>query len=340
MNDAIRISSPADILGFVPHALGFAPRESFVFLTMRNKALGATLRVDAPVAGDPVTFARAMVDYLAVDTQATSVLLAVYTDTPAGGAPRPFHDYVEAVIEQFEAAQTPIKDAWLVTSEHWRNLLCDSEAGCCAPEPLESITDGQLNAELVFRGSSYQKAPGTTYPPFTGPADATDRIREAVFGVFAGELHTGRELWTDVLTRDGWTDPGTAVELVACLQRPDLRDVMFCNVIDPERPDAEDSGNLLIGQGITPDWDRVDRAQQLARDLMETAPEGYRAPLLTLIGWLSYLKGQSSVAAEHFNLAIEDSPGYRLAGLLEQLVSRGTVAPVAQDPDTAYQRHR
>jgi hypothetical protein len=25
MNDAIRISRPADILGFIPHALGFAP---------------------------------------------------------------------------------------------------------------------------------------------------------------------------------------------------------------------------------------------------------------------------------------------------------------------------
>jgi hypothetical protein len=80
--------------------LGFAPLESFVFLTMRNKALGATLRVDAPVTGAPVAFARAMVDYLAVATQATSVLLAVYTDTPAGGAPRPFHDYVEAVIQE------------------------------------------------------------------------------------------------------------------------------------------------------------------------------------------------------------------------------------------------
>jgi hypothetical protein len=32
MNDAIRISSPADILGFIPHSLGFVPRESFVFL--------------------------------------------------------------------------------------------------------------------------------------------------------------------------------------------------------------------------------------------------------------------------------------------------------------------
>jgi hypothetical protein len=341
MNDAIRISRPADILGFIPHALGFAPRESFVFLTLRENTLGATLRVDAPLFGDPVGFARAMMAYLAVDNQATSVLLAIYTDgSPAAATQRPFHDHVEAVIQELEIAGTPLKDAWLVTSEHWQNLLCDSDAGCCQPEPLESITDGQLNAELVFRGSSYQKEPGTTYAPFTGPADSAERIREALPGVFAGELRTGRALWVDVLTRDGWTDPETAVELLACFQRPDLRDVMFCNVIDPERPDAEESGNLLIGQGITPDWNRVDRAQETARLLIDAAPEGYRAPLLTLIGWLAYLKGQSSVAAEHFALAIADTPGYRLAELMEQLVNRGTIAPVAQDADTAYKRHR
>lgn len=297
MNEAIRISRPADILGFIPHALGFAPKESFVFPTLHGNTLGATLRIDAPLFGDPVGFARSMVDYLAVDTQATTVLLAIYTDdAPAAAAQRPFHDHVEAVIQELETAGTPLKDAWLVTPEHWQNLLCDSDAGCCQPEPLESITDGQLNAELVFRGSSCQKEPGTTYAPFTGPADTADRIREALPGGFAAELHTGRALRADALTRDGRTAPETAVELLACFQRPDLLDVTFCNVIDPERPDAEDSGDLLIGQGITPDWDRVDRAQQLAQALMETAPEGFRAPLLTLIGWLSYLKGQSSVA--------------------------------------------
>jgi hypothetical protein len=84
MNDAIRISSPADILGFIPHSLGFVPRESFVFLTMRGKTLGATLRVDAPTFAEPAGFARSMVDYLALDTQATAVLLAIYTaSTPA-----------------------------------------------------------------------------------------------------------------------------------------------------------------------------------------------------------------------------------------------------------------
>jgi hypothetical protein len=159
-------------------------------------------------------------------------------------------------------------------------------------------------------------------------------------GVLGAELRPGRELWADTLTRDGWTDPETAVELLACFQRPDLRDVLFCNVIDPELPDAEESGNLLIGQGITPDWNRVDKAEETARILIDAAPEGYRAPLLTLIGWLAYLKGQSSVAADHFRLAMADTPGYRLAELMDQLVSRGTIAPVAKNQDTAYKRHR
>jgi len=158
--------------------------------------------------------------------------------------------------------------------------------------------------------------------------------------VLGAELRPGRELWAEALTRDGWMDPQTAVELLACFQCPDLRDTLFCNVIDPELPDAEESGNLLMGEGIAPDWNRVDRAQETARDLIDAAPEGYRAPLLTLIGWLAYLKGQSSVAAEHFKLALADAPGYRLAELMDQLVSRGTIAPVAKNQATAYKRHR
>lgn len=341
MNDAIRISSPADVLGFIPHSLGFVPRESFVFLTLRGKTLGATLRVDAPALAEPAGFARSMADYLALDTQATGVLLAVYTaSTPAAGAPRPFHDHIEAVIEALEGAGTPLRDAWLVTPSHWQNLLCDSDTGCCPPESLESITDGQLNAEMVFRGSSYQQQPGTNYAPFAGPADREEQIRHALPGVLGADLKPGRELWAEALTRDGWLDPATAVELLACFQRLDLRDTLFCNVIDPELPDAEGSGNLLVGEGIAPDWDRVDRAQETARDLIDAAPEGYRAPLLTLIGWLTYLKGQSSVAGDHFRLALADTPGYRLAELIDQLVSRGTIAPVAKNPDTAYKRHR
>ncbi|MDQ0636393.1 hypothetical protein QFZ40_004364 [Arthrobacter pascens] len=84
----------------------------------------------------------------------------------------------------------------------------------------------------------------------------------------------------------------------------------------------------------------MDTAQATARALIAAAPVGARAPLLCLIGWLEYLKGRASVAMEHFELAAADTPGYRMAQLLTELVRRGNVAGTAQNPDTAYQRLR
>ncbi|WP_427132686.1 DUF4192 family protein [Pseudarthrobacter sp. S9] len=95
--------------------------------------------------------------------------------------------------------------------------------------------------------------------------------------------------------------------------------------------------DALLGQ-ITgrPDWARVDRGQELAFELMKTTPEGQRAPMLCLIGWLEWLKGKSSFAARYFKFAMNDVPDFRLAFLLTELVSRGLIAPVNLNRDTAY----
>ncbi|MFJ4286829.1 DUF4192 domain-containing protein [Paenarthrobacter nicotinovorans] len=338
MTNELRITSPADILSFIPHTLGFVPRESFVFITMRGDMLGATLRVDAPRDANTAGFARAMADYLALDTVANAAVLAVYTDQPAAvGTARPFHGHIEAIIETLDAAGVPLKDAWLVTSAHWKNLLCD-DPRCCPIESLESIKDGQLNAELVFRGSSYKNAPGTTYPPFNGPADTIEQIEYAGHVLQYSEEINARELWSDAIACSGRISPESAVQLLACFQFPTLRDVLMCMIIEPERTTAEGSAYLLVGEGIRPDWTRVDGAQDAARELITAAPETYRAPLLTLIGWLSYLKGQSSVAAEHFTAALEDVPGYRFAELMEEIIGNGRIAPVAADETTGYRK--
>ncbi|MEV7663551.1 DUF4192 domain-containing protein [Paenarthrobacter sp. NPDC089316] len=338
MTNELRISSPADILSFIPHTLGFAPRESFVFITMRGNMLGATLRVDAPKDTNTAGFARAMADYLALDTVANAAVLAIYTDQPAtAGEPRPFNGHVEAIVETLDASGVPLRDAWLVTSEHWNNLLCD-DLQCCPIESLESITDGQLNAEMIFRGSSYKNAPGTSYPPFNGPADTIEQIEYAGHVLQYSEEINARELWSEAIACSGRISQESAVQLLACFQYPSLRDLLMCNVIEPERTTADGSGYLLVGEGITPDWTRVDGAQETCRELITAAPETYRAPLLTVIGWLFYLKGQSSVAAEHFTAALEDVPGYRLAELMEELISHGKIAPVAADESTGYRK--
>ncbi|BCW12989.1 MULTISPECIES: DUF4192 domain-containing protein [Paenarthrobacter] len=338
MMNELRITSPADILSFIPHTLGFAPKESFVFITMRTNMLGATLRVDAPQETNTAVFARAMADYLTLDGQANGAVLAVYTDQPAtNGAPRPFNDHVEAIVETLDAAGIPLKDAWLVTSRHWKNLLCD-DLRCCPIQSLEAITDGQLNAEMIYRGSSYKDTPGTTYPPFNGPADTSRKIDNALQMVQSNEPSNSIGLWAEAIACSGRISAETAVQLLACFQYPALRDTLMCTVIEPDRTTADGSGYLLLGEGIRPDWARVDGATDAARELISAAPGTYRAPLLTMIGWLYYLKGQSSVAAEHFTAALEDMPGYRLAELMEELISGGKIAPVAADETTGYKK--
>ena len=89
--DHLRITGPEDILGFIPHSLGYWPSSSLVAMTMQGKRLGATLRVDLPGAETPGTsgsagpagFARTVASYLVADNEADGSLLAFFTDTDA-----------------------------------------------------------------------------------------------------------------------------------------------------------------------------------------------------------------------------------------------------------------
>ncbi|SDP84343.1 hypothetical protein SAMN04487914_1578 [Arthrobacter sp. ok909] len=67
-------------------------------------------------------------------------------------------------------------------------------------------------------------------------------------------------------------------------------------------PDQFTSVMLGVFPG-RPGWARVDTAQEVAFELMKATPEGQRAPMLCLIGWLEWLKGKSSFAARIFKLA-------------------------------------
>lgn len=89
MTASLRATGPADILSFVPHALGKVPSESFVFLSLQGTKLGATLRVDAPSTSEPFAFAHAMRDYLGVDMTATGALLVIYTEQTGPGRAAP-----------------------------------------------------------------------------------------------------------------------------------------------------------------------------------------------------------------------------------------------------------
>ena len=180
----LTISGPEDILGYIPHSLGYWPSESLVAMTMQGKRLGATLRVDLPEGGGRrgrEQFARTVAEYLLADKQADGTLLAFFADAAfddagrAGAAPPSFRPLLADLECALGLAGMPVRDAWLVGEEYWRNVYC-TDSSCCPPpgRPVAEIRDSRLNAEMVYLGSSVGAPPGTAAAgrPDTPSADA------------------------------------------------------------------------------------------------------------------------------------------------------------------------
>jgi len=187
--DHLKITGPEDILGFIPHSLGYWPVNSLVAMTLQGKRLGATLRVDLPepsrCRGPALAaFARTVRDYLEADEEADGALLAVFSgppgEDPADGLGSPALARLLRELERtLGAAALPVRDAGLIGERYWRNAHC-TDPSCCAPpgRPIEEIWNSRLNAELVFRGSSVGAAPGLPAPAGT-PAQEEPAALEA-----------------------------------------------------------------------------------------------------------------------------------------------------------------
>lgn len=222
----IKASTPADILSYVPHVLGFQPRESLVFLTMSDKRVGATLRLDLPSATtDPLDYAATVRDYLEADVSADGVLMVLYTDQDWAEPDAPPHaELVHCLDLVLDAAGLTLIDGWLVSAGYWRDYFCDDRACCPLPgHPLERITDSILNTELVYQGSAFAESLEAAVQ--TADADVNEEIRRLTSTY--GEQWQGRWdrtslgrdsliLWDSLITAEN-TDPEETPEVAAML---------------------------------------------------------------------------------------------------------------------------
>jgi hypothetical protein len=334
--------SAADILAYVPHALGFAPRESFVFLTLHGNQLGATLRIDTPQAVEPDKFARMVLGYLSSDTDADGVLFIAYTDQPTIGGTKPYSAHAQALDNVLDAAGMPIKDSWLVSSKSWVTYFCEDE-DCCAPHPVEEISDSAVSAQLVFEGSNPERET-IADPDFTGNTANRERIAEILAGWTitdptdwtAPVMAENRALWQETIGTKPTKD--TALQLVAALHTPAIRDRVMVDTISTN-DDLGTFAEVVIGRYTgRPDWERVDATQELVIELFRFTPPEARTPLFALLGWLNWYKGRSSIAAAYLTKARDADPGNRLAQLLTQLVDTGILPECVKHQTTAYQR--
>ncbi|UKA52246.1 DUF4192 domain-containing protein (plasmid) [Arthrobacter sp. FW305-123] len=324
MTEKLTLTSPADLLAYVPHLLGGTPTESFVVLTATAGALGATLRVDAPMDAAPLGFAQTVTSLAAQDENATACYLIVYTDETSTDARFPYAAHVAALGNELATARMPVRKVYLVTSTHW------AAYGSTERNPLDQIKDSNANATLTFRGSVpavdvYNPALlGKWVEPVQVPVRTEESVEEA------------RREWGAALETPGMPDHETARKLAAWFQDKYIRDFLMADIITTNNGVVID---IILGKfNGRPDWKRVDHAETIAFELMKAVPEGQRAPMLTLMGWLQWLKGSGKHAARYLKLAVEDVHGYQFAEQLYDLISSVYIAEVAKNQETAYKR--
>jgi hypothetical protein len=252
----LTITGPEDILGYVPHSLGYWPSRSLVAMTTQGKRLGATLRVDLPATGsrrEREHFARTVAGYLLADDHADGSLLMFFTNdgwTAAAGPGESVQGAGRLLMADLECALglagMPVRDAWYVGDEYWRNAYC-TDAGCCPlpGRPVAEIRDSRLNAEMVFLGSSVGAPPGTSPAGDHIPQATQDQAVEAAEQRWAGELDSRRasrpqfervlDVWQRVLAAapaaPGGPGAGLPPEMAgflrACLCVPAWRDAVL-----------------------------------------------------------------------------------------------------------------
>ena len=111
---------------------------------------------------------------------------------------------------------------------------------------------------------------------------------------------------------------------------------------------VHDFTNILVGDlsgrkrrtaTAGPDWGRLDRAEPLLQFLARSTEGRDRAPVLCILGWIQWCKGRGTWAGHYFQACQASQPGYKLAGLLDQLLAVGYIAECAKDPRTAWHGH-
>ena len=105
-------------------------------------------------------------------------------------------------------------------------------------------------------------------------------------------------------------------------------------------PEVAGYGEVLLGLAPpVPDWTRMASLERILEQLGTAGGEA-GAAALTGRGWIEWCRGKGSYAHALFSRADQEHPGYRLAELLDELASRGTLCGWAGRRETAWQRFK
>lgn len=364
------LASPEEVLAYIPHALGFYPRNAVVLLIMQGQGLAATLRVDLPRpenGTDQATRWVAQLVHLVHKVPApTAVFAAIYTGTTPtqGHGSLPKHELIDRLAPALVRSGVHVRDAWYVGDKRWHSYFCASD-DCCPAEgfDLPDLALTETHLRMVVAGS----APEAEIWDGSGVCEWSNKaaIREnteILLEEYAGRLPRESLMrdWAELLAADPAvaehkirSEEAFCASLLVSLQDRMLRDILpylagrgavraVGALQEVNRPSdfgtaASDFSGFLLGtSNCTPDWDRLDHLWYLCRDLLGVAEGQEESALLCLLGWINWAKGKGSSALRLFTTVLEKDPEYRLAQLMVKLLETGEMPSWVADPQRAW----
>jgi hypothetical protein len=335
--EKLTIKTPSDVLSFIGHTLGFWPQESLVCITLNDNGIGATLRIDLPrQPGQELPYARTVAHYLTSDTNATSILFAIYTsETHHAGEAKPHAGTIAALTGVLAEQGITIRDGLFVGDESFSPY--DDDSGTGLSLPVSSTQTSAINAEFIYRGSFIEPTNRITLPTSgqeTAKATAVEHHMEAIRSqTNPTALEQGRKLWANLLDSKNLPSDDACHALIANLQFPEIRDRLIADIPGVDEP----MQHVLFAQtNAPPKWSRIEWAQQLLLHAYTRTSAEHSAPVLTAIGYINWWEGKGSKAHQFLQLALDSDPAYRLARLSDQMIGSGVVAGWNMSKDTAY----
>lgn len=201
--EPLTIKTPADVLSFVGHTLGFWPQESLVCITLADNHVGPTLRVDLPKPRTEISYAKMVAGYLGHDTSTEDVIFAVYTSEPTNGDQKPQAATIAALTGALAERGLTIREGFLVGDQTVSQYDGDPDAGVRLS--ISATKSSQINAEFVYRGSTVEPTNRITLPASTKELQTLDAVESRVAAVqrrnHRDAMEQARTLWTECWVR-------------------------------------------------------------------------------------------------------------------------------------------
>lgn len=364
------LASPEEVLAYIPHALGFYPRNAVVLLIMQGTGLAATLRVDLPAAegsSDLVArWADQLVQLVHKVPDATAVFAALYTGQAPNGNhdSLPRHELVERLAPELVRSGIQVRDAWYVGASRWHSYFCLSE-NCCPSEGFDlpdlALTETHLRMVVAGSAPEDQLWDGTGIAEWDNKNDVRTNV-DILAAEFTGTVPRESLIkdWARLLDEDPVvaerrlrTDDVLCASLLLSLNDRMIRDILpylagrgtlqafealkeVSRGVEFGRASKDFSDFLLGTAACTPDWDRLERLWFFCRDLLGVAEREETSALLCLLGWVNWAKGKGSSALKLFGTALANDPEYRLAQLMAKLLESGEMPSWVADPARAW----